>query len=378
MKILFLRIGETPNTDSRLLKEASFLVGEGHAVTTLGWVENSSKFIVEKNIHYNNQDICSKTVGIKQNYRFKYFKIWAFLKFEFFLFIWLVKHAKDFDAIHACNVHTGFVTAIISKIKSFYFVYDIFDYAPDTRCYPESYRKLVVAMENKAITSANYVILCSDKRKEQIGNVYLKNLAVIYNSPLGSAEKDQAQEVDVYNATKYKIVYVGGLMPYRCLPELLKVVQDNKNLELVVAGDGVYKNLFTDAASKNSRIQYLGAVPYSEVIRLEAQADIMVALYDPKLKNHVYASPNKFFEALKLGKPLVMIKGSGMSEWLTEQKFGELADPTSASIGFAINRLIEHKNNWICESDKMKKLYNSQFSWLKMEQKLRKIYSNYL
>ena len=34
----------------------------------------------------------------------------------------------------------------------------------------------------------------------------------------------------------------------------------------------------------------------------------MTAIYDPNISNHYYAAPNKFYEALMLGKPLIMVK----------------------------------------------------------------------
>lgn len=376
MNILFIRVGEEPDTDSRLLKEASSLERNGNKVTVLGWVESNENRIKKRNIRFNGQNIRVMTIGIKQSYRIKYLKAWAFIKFEVFLAFLLMRHGGKYDVIHACNIHTSFVVSLLYKICHVKFVYDIFDYAPDTRKYPKPYKSLVVRMEKYAIEHADCVILCSDERKKQIKGTCPKKVEIIYNSPIGEAELTSFDKPNSRITRKYNIVYIGGLTPYRCLPELLKVVSNSDNLVLSIAGDGIYKEMFDDASKKNDRIRYLGIVPYDKVSQIESTADIMVALYDVKIPNHLYASPNKFFEALRLGKPLVMIKQSGMSEWLLKEHFGELALPTSRSIKAAIDRLIIRSELWPEESERMKKLYNNRFSWNKMEVKLESIYDN--
>ena len=39
---------------------------------------------------------------------------------------------------------------------------------------------------------------------------------------------------------------------------------------------------------------------YENVLNIETTADVLTALYDPTLKNHQYAAPNKFSSILSL------------------------------------------------------------------------------
>ena len=51
-----------------------------------------------------------------------------------------------------------------------------------------------------------------------------------------------------------------------------------------------------------------GKLQYSQTLALESQCDIRVATYDPSIRNHKYSAPNKFYESLMLGKPIIMAK----------------------------------------------------------------------
>lgn len=58
----------------------------------------------------------------------------------------------------------------------------------------------------------------------------------------------------------------------------------------------------------------------------------MTAIYDPKVPNHRYAAPNKFYEALMLGKPIVMAKNTGFDEIIEENNIGCLIEYSKSGL----------------------------------------------
>ncbi len=101
----------------------------------------------------------------------------------------------------------------------------------------------------------------------------------------------------------------------------------------------------------------------------------MTAIYDPAVGNHYYAAPNKFYEALMLGKPVIMVKNTGMSEVVANNNIGEVIDFNTESLKAAIENLIRRRSQWQDISNKMKKnLYKNDFSWNEMERRLIGIY----
>lgn len=114
MKILFVSTGHVDD-DSRLLKESATLQAAGHDVTILGWREDPHGRMTTDTFDFDGQTLKAIFTGIKISYSFKYFKVFAFMRFEAFLYRWLSKHLHEYDAVQACNVHTGYITSKVAK-----------------------------------------------------------------------------------------------------------------------------------------------------------------------------------------------------------------------------------------------------------------------
>ena len=111
-------------------------------------------------------------------------------------------------------------------------------------------------------------------------------------------------------------------------------------------------------------------------MQLEAACDIIPAIYDPDVPNHQYAAPNKFYEALMLGKPLIMVQNTGMDHFVRQYDLGEIIEYSSESLTRALIELSERKSEFAEIFARMKKLYDEQFSWDEMERRLIVLYKN--
>ncbi|WP_367369998.1 glycosyltransferase [Latilactobacillus curvatus] len=372
MNVLMIR--DSPIlSDSRALKEAKVLVDQGYRVKVLGWDENSD--LKDRQTVYRHTQIDIHYSKIKLSYKFKYLKVWSYFLYQIFLVRYLLKNKTSYDVIHACNIQTAFISNIMAKILQKKIVYDIFDFMPDTRNYPRILRYLLVKIDYYTINRVDAVILCSDERIQQIEGSKPKKTIIIYNSP-DNLVLNKLLPNENSSKEEFSLVYIGGLTAYRMIPELLDIVQRSNKLSLNIAGNGQYRELVENLSKVNDKIHYLGEIPYKDVQQIEINSDIMIALYDPEIKNHKYASPNKFFEALQLGKPVIMIKGTGMSQWLEEYKFGVLIEPTQASLKEGIDLLLAKKNHWEEESLVMRRLYEKKFSWVLMEKKIVNLYED--
>ena len=101
----------------------------------------------------------------------------------------------------------------------------------------------------------------------------------------------------------------------------------------------------------------------------------MLAIYDPSIDNHFYAAPNKFYESLMLGKPVIMVKNTGMSGVVSQNDIGVLIDYSKESFISGVNELIDRKSQWQVMKERMKKLYREQYSWDEMERRLLELYA---
>ena len=101
---------------------------------------------------------------------------------------------------------------------------------------------------------------------------------------------------------------------------------------------------------------------------------MLTAIYDPSVRNHLYAAPNKFYEALMLGKPVIMVKKTGMSEIVERNSIGVTIDFSKEGFYKGITELANKRNEWTLMAEKMKKLYSGEYSWEEMECRLISAY----
>lgn len=146
--------------------------------------------------------------------------------------------------------------------------------------------------------------------------------------------------------------------------------------ELYIAGFGELEGYIKDCGSKCDRIIYRGKLPYDEVLAMECSCDIMTAMYSPNVVNHRYAAPNKLYEAMMLGKPVIMCKNTGWDEVITQNNIGILADASKEGVRDALNMIYSERDQWHIMSENGKKLYQNMYSWEIMKKRLIDIYNS--
>ena len=155
---------------------------------------------------------------------------------------------------------------------------------------------------------------------------------------------------------------------------MVEAVADMKEVELHIGGFGKYEKYMEEAAKKYGNVKFYGRMQYEETLQLEDNCDLMTAIYDPSIGNHRYAAPNKFYEALFLGKPLLMVKGTGMSDIVEKEDIGVLIDYSSIGFRRGVRQLIARRAEWKQMGERMKRIYSDKYSWNEMEKRLRELY----
>lgn len=370
MRVLFIR-DNAVKPDVRVEKEIKSLIDQGINISVLGWdkmlKEKTDDYIIDnKTVNIHRFKIkCSLGGGFKKN-------IIPLVKFQFAELIYLLKHINEFDVIHACDFNTAFTASIVCMLKKKPYIYDIFDYYVDTFSVPKFLKKFIEKLDHNVIKNSYRTILCSEKRVEQVGLGESDKYVIVHNSPIN-------EEIDLHaiqlksDSNKYKISYIGTLAKKRRLDIFANAIQKMDDCEFHVAGFGELEEYFKDLSLNSKNIFFYGKTDYKQTLCLEKKCDAMVALYPLDVKNHVYAAPNKFYEALMLGKPLMMIKGSGMSEEIEKNGFGALVDESIQSMQQGINEMIElskQKNL----PERMNDLFIHKYNWDIMGKRIVEIY----
>ena len=356
--------------DSRSQKEIKTLVEAGYHVEILGWdrggnaLEQCKATFADVLDHVNFSFFgvrAENGIGAKNIH-----KLIGWIK-------WIEKTLKKLKkkigifAVHACDLDTGIAARKFCKKNKVKLVYDIFDYYVDSHFIPSILKNFVEKMEIKTINYADVTIICTSERKEQIEKATPKKLIVIHNSP----------ELDEVPRTEEDIdyCYCGTMSNMRLVSETLEEYRNNDDLKIVFAGYGPHSVKATSLAQKYEKFYFEGTVAYSTVLSLESRARVLSAIYEPTKRNHRLCAPNKFYEALALGKPIIVCKGTGIDNIVLKHNIGRVIDYDAKEFYKALRELILDKELRREMGIRARKLYDENYHWRIMKEILLDAYS---
>lgn len=376
MRIVLIRATEVM-PDPPVEKMANTLISHGHSVTILAWDRSNTyaergsiKKLANSETEIVHFGIPAKySGGIKANFK-------GLLLFQMRIIRWLFRHRREYDAVHAFDFDTGFASMICCKLLRKKLIYHVLDYYAEGHILPgRLLNSIIEFFEIRVINSANATVICTEKRKEQIRKASPRKLYVIHNTPDSVQQMDTSFQVNGCTG-KLKLVYVGVLSRMRLLKEIVEVVSKMDDVEMHIGGFGEYEDWMQKAAEQYSNVFFYGKLQYSETLALEKQCDIMMAVYDPSIRNHKYAAPNKFYESIMLGKPIIMAYDTGHDDIITKNDIGILTEYSESGIRDAIYALEKRRNEWNDMGKRAMNLYNSNYSWTIMTERIEEMYRN--
>ena len=363
MKVVMLRSNPI-DPDVRLEKEAISLVDAGHSVTLLGWQRFGDAPAKEKRHRYTIRRVKFRA-PVEKKVIF-YLPIWWILAF-----VWLLK--EDWDVVHATDLDTYLPAIFAAKLRRKQIIYDIFDFYADMVVLPTFVRNCVAAFDIFLMKYADAVIVVDPSRLQQIDRKGDSSIHVIYNSPkdMPTLSVNNRRDKD----RSFTILFAGILTQGRGFEIVIQAAKDVNDVRLEFAGFGYYAEYLRSLSEREPHITFIGTIPYDEVIRRTLQSDLLFALYDPNVPNNRYASPNKLFEAMMCGKPILVSDGTAMAEIVREEDCG-LVVPYG-DVDAVKHAILTLKNDpALCRrlGENGRRAYETKYNWKIMEERLLEIY----
>ena len=228
-----------------------------------------------------------------------------------FVALKIFKYRKKISVIHACDIDAVIPALVSGKILGKKVIWDIFDWISSLTGKGIAY-KLVEALQNFAYKHSDYVILCEKEREAQAKSSN-KSVLVLPNIPSGKTQYDSATlEMTAEQRKKYRFIvsYVGVFDKDRGLEILLESISKCPDILLNIAGFGVLDTLIREYADKFENICCFGRVDYSVGQAIMKNSDLIAAMYHLTSPLHRFAAPNKYYESLALGVPVITTEGT--------------------------------------------------------------------
>ena len=369
MKILITRSNPI-SPDPRVAKIGKTLLSAGYSVNCLGW---------DRTGRLPGNEIQSGLSVVRLPIKAKYGKglgnLPQLLRWQMGLLNWLWQHHGEIDVIHACDFDTILPALWMKLIYKKKVIYDIFDfYADHLRSTPGLLLSFIRKIDLWAIGKSDAVILVDDARVSQISGSRPRRLTIIYNSPEDTELKNASASGKIF-----RLAYIGLLQIERGLLEMLLVLRDHPEWHLDLAGFGGDEEKILEIASTLPNVKWHGRVNYDEALRISAGANALFATYDPAIPNHKYSSPNKVFEAMMLGKPVIVAADTNMDRMIDRAKCGCVVHyGDTAELENAIKYLADNPSlaNELGENGRL--AYESTYDWNIMQLRLLDLYKKVL
>ncbi len=151
------------------------------------------------------------------------------------------------------------------------------------------------------------------------------------------------------------VLYQGGLLSDRGIEQGVEAIGAVPGTVLAIMGFGSSEPALRALAASvahGDRVRFLPPVPPDRLLDWTASADAMLMAIQPTSINHRFTTPQKLWEAIAAGVPVVASDLPGMAEVVRETDSGALVDPTDpADIARGIREIVEAPTD---ERDRMR------------------------
>jgi glycosyltransferase involved in cell wall biosynthesis len=316
--------------------------------------------------------IRKKSVPLERVYRIRRFKyipergVFFYAVFNIRLFIFLM--FKKVDVLHANDLDTLLANWMAKLFRRKHLVYDTHEYFTGV---PEIQNKPIVkktwtAIEKMIFPKLNYVFTVNDS----IANLYEKEygikIKVLRNFPVATPliKSKSKRELGLPNDKKIVILQGGGINVDRGSEELLEAIALSDELFLCIVGDGdVIEVLKKRSCEKDlkDKLMFTGLLPYNEMMQYTMNANVGVSLDKDTNINHKFSLPNKIFDYLKAGIPVVVSDLKEVATIVKQYKIGKvIPNHLPKSILNSILEVIENTSLYEIQAAQKKLIWKNE------------------
>jgi glycosyltransferase involved in cell wall biosynthesis len=232
---------------------------------------------------------------------------------------------------------------------------DVFLRARGFASMPRWQRAILSRVEGRWARGCDAVVQVSEQYAAMMErDLGLRDVAVVRNCPdrwdPPEPRPDRLRQSLGIPSTTSIVLYQGLLIADRGIEQAMDAILDVPDAVLVLMGFGNQNGSQADLEAYRARAArppHLGrvilapAVPPQDLLTWTASADISIMLFQPTSENHDQVTPQKLWEAMAAGTPVLASDLPGFRTIVTQTGCGRLVDPTDpAAVAQALRELL--------------------------------------
>ena len=295
-----------------------------------------------------------KSQDVTRSYAIKRFRlifktgVLFYAAFQLRLFFYLL--FKRVDILYSNDLDTLLPNYLISKLKRTPLIYDsheLFTEVPELEHSP--FKKGIWAfVEKRIIPKLKHCITVN----ESLAAIFEKKYGVVFHVIRNVPERITIPKMDALLIEKipsnsFKVIIQGsGLNVDRGIEEAVLAMKELEGVTLMLVGDGDVMPIVKDLIQTHhldEKVKIYGRRPYLEMMQFTVHADLGLTLDKPLSKNYEFSLPNKVFDYMHAGTPILASKLVEIERVINTHHIGSiLAEVSPEAIAFSINELKNH------------------------------------
>jgi glycosyltransferase involved in cell wall biosynthesis len=333
-KRVYMTVSSDLATDNRVHRSCTVLEALDFQVYLIGRQKKNSPQMPERSYSVRRIKLYfEKGALFYASLNLRLFFILLFQKNEYIF-------ANDLDTLPAAY--------LVSRLKRKPILYDsheLFTEAPELTTRPRI-QKIWGTMERFILPRLKEMCTVNQSIATIFKNKYKIDVSVVRNVPqkIESIAELSKGELGLSNDQKMLIIQGSGLNVQRGIEEAVLAMASISNAVLFLVGDGdvipEIKKLVV-LHSLQEKVRFVPRLPYPELMRYTAAADLGLALDKPLSLNYQLALPNKVFDYIQAQTPIVSSRLLEIEHLIQKHDCGEMIDTVSAeAIATCINTLL--------------------------------------
>lgn len=255
-----------------------------------------------------------------------------YMSYNFRLLFRLLKLKPDvFVSNDLDTLPANYLAAKITRKPLVYDSHEYFTEVPELIGRPVV-RSIWKLLEKMLVPGVNAAYTVCESIAEAYRELYSVDFKVVRNLPVCKAAEDTIDPVTrrhrISNHSKV-ILYQGALNMGRGLEAAIRAMSFLEDAELWIAGDGDITDelkKMVDELSLQEKVKFLGRLPLLELTALTQQADLGISLEEDLGLNYRFALPNKLFDYIQAGVPVLVSNLPEMRRIVETYQIGAIAE----------------------------------------------------
>jgi len=364
--------------DARVTKEARTLVEAGFHVVVYALKSNETESFEERDGFF------IKRIKVYTRYLLPKSGLFFFIKYLEYIFqnvktLW----SEPFDVYHAHDLETLPIAFLLSIVNKKPFIYDSHELFIERENIKGFLKTIWRKIEQFLSPYPQKTIFVCDSLAEIYAQRYqVPKPEIIKNCQYLNVQnkKDVLRKILPITQHEQIIIYQGEIASRRGVDVAIDAMNYLTGKVMVLIGPGDYRHLLREklkSQPKGDKIFVLDPVPWETLAEYTASANLGLFLGQNVCLNVYYILPNKLFEYLSAGLPVVVSDFPEMRRVVVGEDVGLVVDekdaPTTAQAIDKIlddgvlyqrmsnnaRRIITEKYNWEIEGEKLVKIYHS-------------------